>query len=263
MFRRERNSRFCHTVFLRAGGACIHGFFPSGAGEGRRYDYLTDAADLEELKREYGTMLSSALPLLKTYTAAMSRDFNEFRMDWPGTPDYLLNALPVVTMPERLLERIFARAAVSGEKRAETLSLYRDMRGRFSDALKQGSVNMILCPSGAGTARPGRVNFALDLLELSIDYTRDEYREHVAAVMGLVENERNFHLTVLPSAPFRDIQIVTLGDAVAVLRCRAPFAAFVFQNPTLTQSVSDYFAALIEQFATDRRATVKALEEMK
>lgn len=261
VFRREKSARFCHTVFLHTGGACVHGVFPAGAGNARWYDYYTDAPHLDALKREYGKMLSSASPFLKTYTAATSGEFRAFRIERQGARDYLLTELPIATMPKRLLEHMLSRAGISEEKKSAALSHYRDIRGRFSEVLEQGGVNMILCPPDEDGPRVHRVNFSLDLLDIPIDYTKEEYAEHIAAVMDLVKNERNFHLTLLPSAPFRDIQIVTLGDAVAVLRCQEPYAAFVFLNPTLTRSVSGYFAALIEQFAADRYTTVQKLHK--
>ena len=188
----------------------------------------------------------------------MGGDFLRFRMDRKGAQTYLLSDLPVVTMPEGLLERMLSRAEVSPETRRDVLGIYRDIRKRFAAQLEQSSVNMILCPAGG---RSRQVNFSLDLVDISLDYTPEEYGEHRAAVAALVERERNFHLTLLPETPFRDIQIVTLEDAVAVLRCREPYGAFVFLSPMLTESVSGYLASLIEQFSADRYATIKTLEK--
>ena len=259
VFSKTRNARLCHTMFLHMGHACIHGFFPAGASD-RWYDYLTEKPKLDALEREYREMLSAATPSLKTFPADRREDFLRFRADRTEVQTCLLRALPVASMPEGLLERMLSRAEVSGEKRTAVLADYRDMRRRFAELLKQGSVNMILCPEGGGAQE---VNFSLDLVDLSLDYTPEEYAEHIAAVAALVEKERNFHLTLLPEAPFRDIQLVTMKDAVAVLRRREPYAAFVFLNPMLTESVSDYLASLIEQFSADRRATVEALETLK
>ena len=255
---RPRNARFCHTVFLHVDHACIHGFFPDGAAD-RWYDYLTETPKLDALEREYETMLSAASPFLKTYPASMGGDFLRFRMDRKGAQTYLLSDMPVVTMPEGLLERMLSRAEVSPETRREVLGIYRDIRKRFAARLEQSSVNMILCPAGG---RSRQVNFSLDLVDLSLDYTPEEYAEHISAVAELVKRERNFHLTLLPEAPFLDIQLVTLEDAVTVLRCRAPYAAFVFLSPTLTQSVSDYLSMLIEQNLEDRRTMIEALERL-
>lgn len=53
VFRKSRNARFYHTVFLRSGGACIHGFFPAQGGDSRWYEYITDKKRLDLLERGY------------------------------------------------------------------------------------------------------------------------------------------------------------------------------------------------------------------
>ena len=259
VFQKDRSALFCYTGFLRPGGACVRGFFPSGTGEDRWYDYITDETRLTALEKEYHTMLTAASPFLKTYPAPLGGEFRKLCMENTGTRDYLLSALPVFTMPPELLSRMLSRAGLTGERKAEVLAVYGDLRRCFVETLKTEQVNLLLSPVEGSK----RANFSLDLMDLSVEYTQSEYAEHIAAVMELVENERNFHLTLLPAVPFRDIEIVTLQDAVAVLRCREPYAAFLFTNPTLTRSVSDYLDMLIRQYVTERRATVGALERLK
>ena len=262
VFRREHNPRFRHTVFLRPGGACILGFYPAGAGSDRSYDYITDSPYLDRLRREYDVMLSAAAPFLKIYTAAMGEAFHRDRCSVPGKREYLLNELPVFTMPEALLTRMLASRRVSEQQKETALTRYRALRGQFEEALAEGGVHMILClPEEAG-GQDRQLNFALSLTELAVGYTQREYAEHLAAVIGLVERERKFHLTLLPHAPFQDIQIITRKDAVAALRCREPYAAFVFLNATLRQSVSAYLTALIDQHAEDRRTVAERLRAL-
>jgi hypothetical protein len=58
------------------------------------------------------------------------------------------------------------------------------------------------------------------------------------------------------------MQVITLKDAVAVLRCREPYTAFVFLNRTLMHSVSDYSHSLIQQYAASRYEMMQALDEL-
>ena len=69
-------------------------------------------------------------------------------------------------------------------------------------------------------------------------------------------------MTLLPEAPFRDLQVFILRDAVAVLKCREPYTAFVFFNEQLAQSVQEYLDSLIEQYAMDRFTVNQVLKEM-
>ena len=263
VFRKDRSARFCHTVFLRAGGACIHGFFPVGESDSRWYEYITDPKRLELLEREYGAMLCAASPFLKVYHATESEAYHAYRAGQQGPQTFFLSGFPVFTMPEDLLVRIVARARIAEPQKSAVLSFYCSLRSRFLDQLRQEPVHLILCPDKATAPQRERLNFALDLVDLSIDCMKDEYAEHISAVMDLVRNEKNFHLTLLSESPFSDIQIAVSGDAVSVLRLNRPYAAFVFFNPTLTGSVSDYLFTLIKNDAADRLTTLEGLERLR
>ena len=263
VFRRDRAPRFYHTVFLRPGNACVYVSFPAGSGEDRWYEYITDPERLDLLEREYTAMLSAASPFLKIYTAGMREEFHRMRISAPGARDYLLSEFPIVTMPEELLARMLTRCQVPEDKKKTALAHYRDLRSQFEEVLRENSINIILCLREKTEDQGSYINSALSLTEFTVDYTQEEYAEHVAAVIELVERERNFHLTLLPLSPFQDIQIVTRKDAVIVLRCREPYTAFVFLNPNLRQSVSAYFSTLVDQYAADRRTVIEALKELQ
>jgi thiamine biosynthesis protein ThiC len=130
--------------------------------------------------------------------------------------------------------------------------------------LSQGSVEEILSlPNRESVARGGvKINLGAELIDQAIPYTPEDYQEHLAAIRALVDREKNYHLTLLPHSPFQDMQVITLKDAVAVLRCREPYTAFVFLNRTLMHSVSDYSHSLLEQYAASRHTVNQALDEL-
>ncbi len=263
VLRRARNAHFRHTILLRPGGACIHGFFPIGAGEERWYDYITDRAKLNVLKAEFEAMLSLASPFLRAYPLSCGADFHAYCDTRTAARDYLLSGLPVFTMPEELLRRVLERAPLSAAKRREVLSLYHARRTQFRETLSREPTNLLFCLPTPERVRAGvGVNFAADLIDLRLDYTSTEYAEHLRALAALAAQEKNFHLTLLPSTPFWNIRIVSFRDAAAVLRCEAPYAAFVFTDPAFAQSVSDYVGALTDLYAADRRTTVRALDAL-
>ena len=262
-FRKKRDPRFCHTVLLRPGGACIHGAFPAASGESRWYEYITDQKRLDLMQKEFDSMLCASSQFLNVYNGATSEDYYSSYVDTQGSRAFLLSGFPVFTMPEELLERIVSRAQMAGPLKSSVLSLYRRLRKQFQDLLRQGAVNMALCIPREVRKENIKVNFALELIDFSVDYTQDEYEEHLAAVMDLVKNEKNFHLTLLPEPPFRDIQLVMLEEAVSVLYCNRPYTAFVFYNSTLNKSVSDYLFMLDHRYAADRRTVLKALADLR
>ena len=72
-FRLKRDVRFYHTLFLHAGKACIHGFFPSNSND-RWYEYITDSKRLEILQNEFDSILSATVPIMKVYSSKKNDD---------------------------------------------------------------------------------------------------------------------------------------------------------------------------------------------
>ena len=262
VFRKPKNARFYHTLFLRPGGAAIQSFFPVEAGEDRLYDYITEEEHLAVLEKSYEAMLSSASPFLKSYPITRTEEFwQACRDSYPETWCTILNGLSLPTMPEGLLERILDREGIAGAQRELLAERYQKRRAQLREMLARGSVDEILClPDSASVKNGGvKLNLGAEMIPASIAYTPAEYGEHLAAIRELVNREKNYHLTLLPQAPFRDLQIFTLKDAVAVLRCQEPYTAFAFLNETLTRSVADYCGSLIRRYAEDRYTTSRAL----
>lgn len=263
LFRTARNPRFCHTVFLHPGSAGILGYFPAAAGDKRWYDYITDREHLDVMEADFASMLAGASPILKTYPIPKADDFWQFCGENPTDKWVsILHGLSLPTMPEGLLERILDREGITGAQRKLLLERHQQRRLQLREMLEHGSVDEILCLPDHETVANGRVslNLGAEMVELLITYTPEEYAEHIAAIREMVNKEKNYHLTLLPQAPFRDLQVFTVKDAVAVLRCRAPYTAFVFRNDALLRSVSDYGKYLIDQYAEDRYTTTQALD---
>ena len=263
VFRPERAPRFHHTMFLRADASCIRGFFPVGAYSERSYDYITEKEQLDRIKGEYDAMLSAASPFMEIYTPDMQEEFHRNWIDFRGIQDHLLTEFPLVTMPEELLRRILSRTDTTDERREFVLSRYHDLRGQFEETLRSDSFNMIFCLPSENDSNSRYINSSLSLTGFDIAYTEEEYSEHISAIIKLVEQEKNFHLTLLPLSPFKEIQIITRNNAVAVLRCREPYAAFVFLNPDLRHSVSAYFSTLATRYTEDRSRVIDTLKRLK
>lgn len=263
VFRRARNANFHHFLFLHTGHACIRGFFPAEAGEERWYDYITEQPLLDASALEFDTMFARAATFLRTYPAARGQDFRGFFSKQTGTREYLLSGLPVFTMPKSLLKRLLTRAAVDERRQKDMLTLYRARRNRFFTSLRDEPLHMLFHLPDEDALRSGvRVNFAADLLDVPLTYEDEEFAEHIAAMAELVLKEKNFHLTLLPTAPFHDIQIAASRENIACVRCSAPYAAFVFVNPALAQSAFDYLGTLVDLYAADRRSIAQELTRL-
>lgn len=257
------NTRFYHTVFLHENRACIRGFFPVNGGRARWYDYITEPIRLHAVKKESEAMLSAASPFLKVYTSAGENRFLGFFHGNGGISSCLLNSLPVVTMPEALLERMLSRAEIPEEERAARFDQYRAAIRQFSETIERKGLHMLLCLAGQNGARQKTVRPAFFLSDIVLHYEPGDFEEHIDAVMNLVRTRPDFHLTLLPETPFPEIQLLTMENAVAVIPLHESRAALVFLNSLLTQSTRDYLDILEKRYAEDRRVVLEKLRALK
>ena len=265
IFHTVKNPRFCHTVFIRPGREAILGAFPAGVGEKRWYDYITDKSRLEAMEGSFHAMLSDCSPFLKTYSAEKSDDFWKVCMKYRSKKWIsILSGLSIGTMPAGLLERMLDRQGITGSLREHIMNTYKERRYQLRHTLDSGAIAEIICLPDLESVLHGDVvvNFGAEMIEQTLFYTYEDYLDHTEAVRKLVNTEKNYHLTLLPEAPFRDLQVFILKDAVAVLKCREPYTAFVFFNEQLSQSVQDYLDSLIKQYTTDRFTVNQVLKEM-
>ncbi|MBR1606171.1 MAG: hypothetical protein IJ664_00550, partial [Clostridia bacterium] len=259
---RTRNTRFYHTVFLRPGGAGILGFFPAEAGENRWYDYITDGRQLCALRSGCEAMLAAASPFLKTYPEDRADAFWAHYRENTGKTAAILGGLSIATLPEELLERMLARAEVGPSQREQAVAFHRASREHLYQILKTGDFHELLSLPDPREVSAGqvKVNFEAETNGLCLYYTKKEYAAHVEAVKQLIQREKHYHLTLLPEPPFQDLQIFTMKDAVAAIRRKKPFTAFVFFTPMLVQSVAYYCDTLTSQFARGRYGAIQALD---
>ncbi|MBO4265807.1 MAG: helix-turn-helix transcriptional regulator, partial [Lachnospiraceae bacterium] len=238
-------STLFHTMFLHAGNACIRGFFPSGAGDERRYEYITDKGYLGSLEQEFGMFLSSsASPFLKTYTAAMQDEYISSRTPAKGEAIYLLTELPLFTMPHDMLEEMLSREIPDKKAREKTLDRCCEIGNDFMRNIKKHNVSIILCQSEETETNEKYVDFSPVLSDLSVRYTEAEYDAHLNNTIELAKKIKNLSFKTLSTVPFNDIEIIAMKEVVSVIRTNRPHAAFVFEHPELTNSVYDYLQML-------------------
>ena len=264
-FREKRDVRFYHTIFLRPGrpgSACIHGFFPVSS-ENRWYEYITDPTRLEILKSEFDSMLSVAFPIMKVFSSTNNDDHISFAHLMQKARSFLLTRLPVFTIPERLLERIISRIDIEEPLKKYLLNFCSGLRKQFRSLLKSGTVNMILCASEDHIKQNRNINFSFDLINLQVAYTQEEYAEHIAAIIDLVKSEKNFHLTLLPKYPARDIQVALTDSSASIIYCRNTVTALVFYDSEMKESLSSWFSEMFDLYSDDRQIILEKLEKLR
>lgn len=250
-----RDSRFSRTLFLHCGRACIHGTHSGEAGDDKWYDYITDEAKLKTLETDFERLRSSSDFLLKIYVE--HEDWRLFRMmpnRSPGRAHALLNSFSLATLPEDIFRGMLERQIDDAEVRKTLISSYKLRKEQFAKSIRHGGAYEFVCLPSDEALFSGKVkvNLGTELYEADLTYTPEEFAAHAAEVSKMLRKEKNYHLYILPELPFPDIQIVLLRDLVVILRCKSPYAAFVFTEPLLCHAVAVYFESLKKQYSEDR-----------
>ena len=260
-FREKRDLRFYHTLFLRPGGACIHGFFPV-SGENRWYEYITDQTRLEIIKNEFDSMLSVASPVMKVFSSGSREDYDSFALLRQQSRAFLLTGFPPATIPEKLFQKIISHSGLEEQSKKILSDLHSNLRKQFRALLETGTVNMFICTAEKPVKQDRNVNFAFDLINLPVTYTHGEYAEHIAAIIDLVKAEKNFHLTLLPKQPAKEIQLVLTDTAASIIYCRTTVDAYSFFDAEMKESILSWFSEMLDLYSDDRQIVIEKLEKL-
>ena len=208
-------------------------------------------------------MLGVAIPIMKVFSSENNDDHISFAHLMQKAKTFLLTRFPVFTIPETLLERIISRIDIEESLKTYLLNFYGGLRKQFRTLLKSGTVNMILCDSEDHIKENRNINFTLDLIKLQVAYTQDEYAEHIASIIDLVKEEKNFHLTLLPKHPAREVQVALTDNAASIIYNRKTVTALVFYDAEMKESLASWFSELLDLYSDDRRIVLERLEKLR
>ncbi len=260
--RRPRDTRFCHTVFLQPGKACVRGFSDADAGNDRWYEFVTDRERLALIKSGFDKTLSGSAPLLRVCADPSADPFFRELPEGEGKQEFFLSTLSAATMPRSLLRRMAKRIG-DPEKQKELMKVYDAQRQNLLRSLQCFTIDeLIRLPTDEELfSGKVRVNFGHELFDVDLTYTPEEFSEHAAAMIELLDQEKNYHIILMPDLPFRDIRVAGTKEGLAVLRCSPPFSAFFITEPSLCRAFTDYFHILKSQYESDRMTVRRKFEQ--
>ena len=246
--RKQRDSRFTHTIFLCPGLACIEAGNVAGAEPFNIYRYHTDPALLERYKNAYEKLAEEAKPLVRIAVGT-----EEEEREPEGSLTLLGTALSLETMPEETLFSLLDRCGVGADdpKRAGILGIRSRRRARFDEALSAGAVTE--CVPLAPLTEEGVFASPVpaDLPGLEAAYTPEEYASHIRAVLALAETHGNYRFCPLPEAAFAHTRIVLTDASASVTRLKPPCVTFVITHPAICSTFAAYAERLKQTEPSD------------
>lgn len=223
-------------------GECIHGHYADG-----RYYLSNSKSDLTYYRTRTNDLLRCAEPLMDIYGKEHAKEADGFirthlnkKADW-----HILDAnLPVITIPESLLEEM--TASLSEQDRKRILNYCADLKVTAEELL---ATNHIYCSHAPLSPEEFEsADLALmfpDLfMDIRIPYTYDQYQTHYQAAQDFAASHANFVLDTSQPVPFKNIRIITVsGHYFIVSKCKSPVIHFVVKHPILLHAMENFHVA--------------------
>lgn len=263
--RQQRNERFARTMFLQPGRAAIHGTHTSAGESFKWYNYITDPAKLESLENQFEALVDSSESVLKIFVGKEeSRMFRHISASYRGNAKGLYSEMSLGTMPEALLNRMVDSQIEDEALKQSIRTAYKYRREQFLENVANSEIYEFVRMPSADEWKERRVyvNMRTEISAVDLLYSEDNYREHLQAVIRLLEENVNYHLVLMPEVPFPDMQIALQEDSFAIFRSKPPFAAFLVSDPLLVRAMKVYFELLAEEYGTDRSETREQLRRL-
>ena len=254
--KRQKNARFSNTLFLCPGVACISGNNVIGQEmQHGIYRYDTEKAMLEAHRMSFEGLLTESKHLVRIYgnvedetTALMGS----------GGMTVLGTTLSLATMPQETLLAILARTRADDAVKDAVFSVWKNRRELFEANLGKGFVHECIPTAEDEKLFGGEV--LTDIPGLTVNYTPQEYAEHIRGIIALSEAHTNYRFYALPDALFENTKIVLSGGTVAVSRLKAPQVTFMISHPAMCEAFTAYADRIKVQYKQDKISTRRMLE---
>ena len=251
------STRFSTTLFLCPGIACISGVNVIGTEDRSglyRYDD-TDETVLLAQKEAYQGLLEQSGEMVHAYKTS---DIGLLEEKNISSTAMIGNTLSLATMPENTLISALDRSGADTETKERLLAVRKERAELLKRITEKGLYHEYMpIPSDERLFADG---VTMDLPELSLSYTPNEYAEHIRGIISTMEANTNYRFFVLPESPFEDVNLLISDSSVAVSRLKAPYITIFLEHPDLCHAFVAYAERIREQYKQDKLTTKKMLE---
>lgn len=240
--KKQKEHRYCHTMFLWPGHACIESFHAAGTEESI-YRYDTEKRELQICEAGFAALMGSSLPLL----AALAPD-PVVNTD----VTVIQNTLSIATMPQELVEAFHQPRLTALWQKGHAVLLKRLENHTISECLPLAAEEALR----AGTVS---VEAVPDMAPLS--YTPQQYALHIQNLVKLSGTYPSYRLYPLPETPFPNIRLLVSETAAQIFHAAAPSFSFGFTHPLMCRAFQGYADSLMHQYRMDRHSLRRMLME--
>lgn len=226
---------------------------------------FTEPQIVDLLTSEYERFLNTCRPLMRIPQIGTEEMFSlleEFE-EQSATAYLISDGLPLVTMPESVIEKILKRNDIEQER---MISHWRRRSTFFESNLKSHpQIHVCTVPD------PERVKSKKMLIEfpesgLEIHYEPDEYAEHLAHTLEFIKKYENYRFYLSQKSITSNVHVsVKDQTGVIVFKKDSPIRLFAINQPDMTNAfycyAEDFVYRLPKQYK-DRSHVIELLESI-
>ena len=243
--KKQKSSRFSHTLFLMPGIACIKAFHAIGSEGENIYHYYSEENILSICEKEYEALLKSSYPLIHPLLS----------LSYPKECDVVTiqNVLSVGTMSKELAESFNSPALL------ETWELSRTA---LLEDLKTNSVYELVPLVKAADLKDGCVPVGQSYpMQHNLFYTKDQYRMHIRDIIKLTNEYDNYRLYPILEPPFKNIDLLISDNITEITPAYRPGLSFALRSSSMCTAFKAYAKTLRDKYKMDRHSLRNMLEE--
>lgn len=244
-FKQDQGNIFLHHLWV-SGSAALAGEAIAGFHSDGKYDFTQLEAEVEYYQKRAMQMLKNAHPLMDIYRSEREKEWNAFLETDAGTPGprrSILSTLPLYTMSQDLLDRILTRHDADTELRKNIERYAKARKRRIMAILASETVEDEIPSLTAEKFRENPPSLELSgvFSEGDIQYTEEEYEEHLRQTLSFAEQNRNYTCKQRSAHAFGNLQIlIHEGRWAMVSKGKAPAIHFVIRHPKLRIAIENF-----------------------
>ena len=228
------------TVALN--GECISGYYKEG-----KYYLTTDKKDVEYYKKKVSHLLCKATPLMEVYKKEKKKLLSAFLMassKIQTTRKRIVSSLPIHTISVELLLKILARNNISIDDSKDIINSVIEQKQIIIEMLNSGVFedDIVELSKEDFEKNPPLLSLSYSDYEGKIQYTYEEYLEHLNSTKELVTYNKNYKLKISKNHEFKNIQILICeNNWVMLSKANNPSIHFIIHYSKLRDSIQDFF----------------------
>ncbi len=244
--KKQKSSRFSHTLFLIPHIACIKSFHAIPSSGESFCHYYRDEKTLSICESEFESLQKCSNPLVNTLPSHSYVEASDVIA--------IQNALSISTMSKELAESFNNPVLMDVWKKANTSLIKK---------LKNNSVYELIPLAKEADFSQNMVSVAhYSSIQHNLNYNKEQYKMHIRDIIRLSEEYDSYRFYAIPEPPFQNIDIIISDNIAQITPAFIPGISFVISNPSMCNAFKAYAKTIRDKCKMDRNSLRKMLEEL-